>query len=404
MTTLNKKLNDYLHASKGYSKPFKYIPSNKSRKVTQTILFGILPSIAQLSLISAQCQGSQANNFQLPETATNQGLAIDVDGDGTDDFKIFDNHNAPYFADLHMQALNGGAVLTNGGSGTVKNYAANEVINGNGTNQYGGFWWLVFLNPANTQMIGPWGEPYSSSGYIGIKQDGKYGFIELTIHSGPVGGNTGEPYTISIADAGLATSSGESVMAGDCASLPVELVRFTSKLVDDAVVLNWKTASEMNNAGFEIQKSKDGKAFKHLSFVEGKGSTDLANNYSFQDKEVKKGETYYYRLKQIDFDGRFEYSNIVNVAISSQFEISELYPNPNFDGEVMVDLNLNESHKSWAISVYDVTGKILLTENRVVETGQSVQTFNLNDFAEGAYFFKFESENQRVFRKVFLNK
>lgn len=402
---LSKKLSAYRSSNKGFQHSKKTTNFKTPNRLTQTIVFSVLPSLAHLSLISAQCQGAQATNLVLPSAASNPGLEIDVDGDGVNDFKIFDNGNPPYFAELHMVALNGGAVLTNGGSGTVKNYAANEAINGNNTDQYGGYWWLVYLNPANTQMIGPWGEPYPSSGYIGVKQGGNYGFIELTINSGPVGGNTGLDYNISVAEAGLAPSSSANVMAGDCISLPVELIRFDSEIVKETVVLNWETASEINNAGFEIQKSKDGEKFEHLSFVEGKGNSDLFNSYSFQDTEIRKGQTYYYRLRQFDYDGQFEYSKIITATLNADIQIGELYPNPSNIGEVMLNFNVPESSKTpWTITVFDVTGMQQFTEERTIEKGDTAQRFDLSNLSSGSYFFKIENESTRFFRKVVIAK
>ena len=97
--------------------------------------------------------------------------------------------------------------------------------------------------------------------------------------------------------------------------IPVELISFNGSFIDNAIRLRWSTATETNNKGFEIERSPDGKGnWQRIEFIEGNGTTTNKNSYSFIDKNVSTG-TYSYRLKQIDFDGSFKYSNIVEINI-----------------------------------------------------------------------------------------
>lgn len=94
--------------------------------------------------------------------------------------------------------------------------------------------------------------------------------------------------------------------------LPVELIDFSVKADNGVIELSWKTASETNNKGFYIEKSYDGKYYNDIFFVDGKGSTSDLSEYSFKDKDLSN--VIYYRLKQVDFDGRFEYSKSLNIS------------------------------------------------------------------------------------------
>ena len=102
--------------------------------------------------------------------------------------------------------------------------------------------------------------------------------------------------------------------------IPVELVSFNAEMIDGNVILNWSTATELNNSGFQIEKRQKSEVkgqteFNNVGFVNGKGTTTEKTLYSFTDKNEKPG-TYLYRLKQIDFDGTFSYSNEVEIEVN----------------------------------------------------------------------------------------
>ncbi len=110
--------------------------------------------------------------------------------------------------------------------------------------------------------------------------------------------------------------------------LPVELLTFKGVSDGKSVILKWQTASEINNAGFEIERSKDAKHFETIGFVEGKGNTTELTNYQFTD-DWRVAPLQYYRLRQTDFDGAFEYSNIIAVSIKDDTDKTiRLFPNP----------------------------------------------------------------------------
>lgn len=111
--------------------------------------------------------------------------------------------------------------------------------------------------------------------------------------------------------------------------LPVELMSFTADFVNNAVQLNWQTATETNNYGFEIERRSDKQEWKNIGFVEGHGNSISPKAYSFTDISTSGLSKFQYRLKQIDTDGSFKYSDIVEVEIVlNQYQLSQNYPNP----------------------------------------------------------------------------
>ncbi|HAS46173.1 MAG TPA: hypothetical protein DCS93_37175 [Microscillaceae bacterium] len=143
-------------------------------------------------------------------------------------------------------------------------------------------------------------------------------------------------------------------------SLPVNLLEFTVSQQNDQVLLGWKTASELNNAGFEIQRSTDNQNWESLGFAKGKGTTNAINSYQFKDQNPLLGINYY-RLKQIDFDGTFEYSPIKAIKNVVDRISLVVYPNPSA-GDVSLRMN-NVLGKNIQIRLLTYQGKLLDTWN-----------------------------------------
>ena len=111
--------------------------------------------------------------------------------------------------------------------------------------------------------------------------------------------------------------------------IPVELTSFIVSASNGSVSLQWRTATETNNRIFEIERKSENTEYLTVGFVNGQGTTTQAHDYTFSDNNVIPG-SYSYRLKQIDYDGRFSYSDVVNVEITAPtvFQLSQNYPNP----------------------------------------------------------------------------
>jgi hypothetical protein len=188
--------------------------------------------------------------------------------------------------------------------------------------------------------------------------------------------------------------------------LPVELASFTSDVNGSNVKLKWSTANEQNNSGFDIERKISGSnEWKKINFMQGNGTTNEAKNYSYEDRNLSYGK-YQYRLKQIDFNGNYEYhelQNEVEIGVPKKFNLSQNYPNP-FNPATKISFELPHSSKV-KLSVYDITGKLaseLVNEQRAA--GYYTVEFNGNNLASGMYFYRIETEDFSATKKMILVK
>ncbi|NEM98054.1 Ig-like domain-containing protein [Pontibacter burrus] len=167
--------------------------------------------------------------------------------------------------------------------------------------------------------------------------------------------------------------------------LPVELIYFKGVRKDNTVVLTWATASEKENAGFELQVSQDNKNYRQLEFVPSKnGTSSLKQLYEFVDRENGKFGTRYYRLKQLDLDGQFSYYGPVAVAFGEASNKAMVYPNP-FEREVKLEIDA-EKATVMELAVTNLQGRQLMIKNVKVEQGKNTITLDLGpDLPAGMY-------------------
>ena len=198
---------------------------------------------------------------------------------------------------------------------------------------------------------------------------------------------------------------------------PVELVSFNANAVNNKVELKWTTGTEANNKGFEIERKAGGaqltveNKWQTIGFVEGNGTTTQQNNYSFEDGSVQEGK-YHYRLKQIDFDGSFTYSNIVtiNLDIPADYSLSQNFPNP-FNPSTKINYRIAK-YGFVSLKVFNVLGdevKTLVNEDQ--KPGAYSVTFNASNLpagrqglASGIYFYKLITNNFQQVKKMILIK
>lgn len=186
------------------------------------------------------------------------------------------------------------------------------------------------------------------------------------------------------------------------APLPVELSSFTVAKAGTDVVLNWSTTTETNNYGFEIEAQK-GATWNKVGFVAGKGTTTEAQSYSFVDHSVSSG-TVSYRLKQIDFDGKYEYSSIQTLELTPEtFELLGNYPNP-FNPTTMISFQTAYSGQV-TIIVFDVLGRqVNVLLNEVKPAGVYQVPFNASGLSSGLYFYQVKAGNDVRTGRMLLSK
>jgi len=191
--------------------------------------------------------------------------------------------------------------------------------------------------------------------------------------------------------------------------LPVELSSFSASLLNSAVKLSWRTETEVNNFGFEIQKAVNPastiKSWELTGFVEGGGNSNSPKNYSFNDADISGANLIYYRLKQIDNDGSYSYSPEVEVDLTSpdNYSLGQNYPNPfNPSTKINYKIARNE-HVN--LSVYNVLGKeIAVLVNELQSPGSYAIVFSADDLPDGVYFYKLETPSFTKTSKMILMK
>jgi hypothetical protein len=172
--------------------------------------------------------------------------------------------------------------------------------------------------------------------------------------------------------------------------IPVELTSFTASADFGVVELSWITATETNNQGFEVQRSAGGE-FEAIAFVDGYGTTTQTQAYTYSDRSVDVG-SYSYRLKQIDFDGTFEYSDVVEVDVPAPavFALDQNYPNP-FNPSTKIAFRLAVDSKV-SLKVFDVLGQeVANLVNTNLASGSHSVDFDASSINSGVYLYRIEA-------------
>ena len=197
-----------------------------------------------------------------------------------------------------------------------------------------------------------------------------------------------------------------ATLANVTGTIPVEFISFTCTAVQHRVKLEWSTASELNNLGFEIERSNDGNNYSMVGFVEGHGTSSETNYYSYTDTPDHSGkQKIYYRLKQVDFDGTFCYSKVINVesGLPVEFTLSQNYPNP-FNPSTIIEFAL--PYDGFVdLKVYNLMGEsieVLVQEQK--NAGGYKVTFDASDLPSGVYFYTLRSGDFVITKKMLLTK
>lgn len=185
----------------------------------------------------------------------------------------------------------------------------------------------------------------------------------------------------------------ESDMIIDFTTLPVELAYFHGNLEADKVELKWRTLSEVNNAVFEIERSRNGDEFEKIGTIEGSGNSLYPINYQYQDNLIESGK-YYYRLKQTDFDGSFSYSSIITINYEQLQSDISIYPNPTTDILNISTTDFNELN----VFIYNQTGQLIKS---LSIDNQESNLISVQSLEQGFYIAKIIIDNQIYQQRFF---
>jgi hypothetical protein len=187
--------------------------------------------------------------------------------------------------------------------------------------------------------------------------------------------------------------------------LPVELALFDAIVLEDRIILKWSTETEVSNYGFDIERLVENSGWVKLGFVEGHGNSNSPKEYSFADYDITRAGRYKYRLKQIDNDGKFEYSYVITVYVGAPaaFYLSQNYPNP-FNPSTQIDYSVPQASKV-SLKVFDILGReVASLVDEYKEIGTYTVTFDASNLPGGIYFYTISAGNFVESKKMSLVK
>lgn len=188
-------------------------------------------------------------------------------------------------------------------------------------------------------------------------------------------------------------------------TVPVELISFSVGYLNSEILLQWETATELNNYGFNIERSKNMIDWEKVGFINGNGSSTEYKKYQFADSDVNFGTTYYYRLKQIDFNGSFVFSKIVeiNPSLVNSFVLEQNYPNP-FNPETTIKFSLPDK-ANVSLKIFNSLGEEVKTlYEGFLEAGIHSFNFYADGLTSGVYVYVLKNNTNIQIKKMVLLK
>ncbi|MFA7361609.1 MAG: T9SS type A sorting domain-containing protein [Candidatus Kapaibacterium sp.] len=198
------------------------------------------------------------------------------------------------------------------------------------------------------------------------------------------------------------------VVSPEDSPMPVALSSFNSNITGRNVKLSWVTETELNNAGFEVERAEVGSQkseFSKIGYIQGNGTKNTSTSYSFEDKNLNTGK-YKYRLKQIDHNGNYEYFELngeVEVGVPKKFDLSQNYPNP-FNPVTKINFDLPENGLV-NIRLYDMLGReVAVIVNEVRNAGYHTVQFDASKLSSGIYFYRMNAGKFNGIKKMAVIK
>ncbi|MBK8704884.1 MAG: T9SS type A sorting domain-containing protein [Saprospiraceae bacterium] len=184
--------------------------------------------------------------------------------------------------------------------------------------------------------------------------------------------------------------------------MPIELAYFRGEAQDDQIALSWLTLTESNNAGFEIQRSENGRDYKTIHWTDGWGTSTSPQYYSYTDTEVKKGIDYFYRLYQLDFDGTGSYSNWITLQLPvAQIQVGEFFPNPT-PSTTSCYIN-SPSDDIVNIDIIAANGVVQRQDQQYITAGRQLIEVDCSGLAGGFYLVRITLNNMSFNTKLSIS-
>lgn len=202
----------------------------------------------------------------------------------------------------------------------------------------------------------------------------------------------------------FANGTNGAILKNTSSIVPVELASFSASVTGNDITLSWKTVTELNNRGFEIERKDASGNWSKIGYVSGNGTTTRIHEYTFSDKGLKDGN-YAYRLKQIDYDGAYDYSNVVEVEVGTPitFALNQNYPNP-FNPATTISYRIPAAAVV-SLKIYDISGSEVATlVNARQDAGYYSINFDATNIASGMYFYTIKAGEFTSTKKMMFIK
>ncbi|MFK8101680.1 MAG: T9SS type A sorting domain-containing protein [Saprospiraceae bacterium] len=363
------------------------LTENSSRSFLALLLFAFTPFIAQ-----AQCTTN-------PGIVSSGGTAsyFDIDDDGANDFAIV--RNSPFNV-TRLIVLGDEAAVFLGTGSEVVNVAENTNFNGSESSYSSGSGFQQFeldQGVNNWLIVFKYEVTLSGGVQAGIQ---KLGFLKIAV----IG------QAMIVEEYGTqATNDTDGILAGDCSSLanslPIELSYFNASSDDAAIQLTWETQAEKSNLGFEIQRSLNGRDFENIAWVAGAGDSFAKLQYQYEDRALRSNISYYYRLKNVNYDGSFELSpiRVAKLVNGRKDAVSPFFPNPVMDQVTKLQF-VAEEDQTVQITLYNAMGKQVKFQEAQLSIGGNLIELRTSDLTSGNYFAMIQMGDDLYQQKLIISK
>ncbi|MEZ4772368.1 MAG: T9SS type A sorting domain-containing protein [Bacteroidia bacterium] len=222
----------------------------------------------------------------------------------------------------------------------------------------------------------------------------KYGWIRLSAAA--------DASTFTLTDWAY-QDNGSPILTGDTGTpTPIELLSFDIKILQHAVALQWSTAREENFDGFSLERAEEGSVYTEIAWIPGSGNSSTPRNYAFNDETILENKRYYYRLKSIDLDGSFEYSQIVEAVFNDfGFNIKDPYPNPVSGNKFSLEIQALEAEPIH-IRIFSVTGQMVYEQRAQLISGENTIAIAVPNMPAGAYFLKVQGRYYSKYKSLIV--